>query len=182
MRTSWIIADTFASATVDPERLKNIAPIWGSWRTWRSWNTDNVLCHEFGRAQELLQRQFQNSCNLYVPMKHFNALNRPTGVQVYEGDFPGEMGSPEEIVAMHLAAASSDLILLLGYDLTKITVEDRFERHKQTNYMNAFRATLNTYPETQFVLIDHPGDLDKSFESITNLTCDKYETVLQLFN
>ena len=182
MRVSWIIADRFASTTVDPEQLKAIGPIWGSWRTWRAWHTDNVLCHDLGRAQELIQRAFQAVCNLYVPNRHFAALNNPSRVNIYEGDFPGEMDSPEEIVAMHLASGSSDLILLLGYDLGKITVEDRFERHKQTNYMNAFRATLNTYPETQFVLIDHPGDLDKSFGSIANLTCDKYETVLQLFN
>jgi hypothetical protein len=182
MRVSWIVADNFASTTVDPEQLKTVGPIWGSWRTWRAWSTDNVLCHDLPRAQELLQRAFHAVCNFYVPNRHYSALNRPIGVNVYEGDFPGEMDNPEQIVAMHLAAASSDLILLLGYDLTEITAEDRFERHKQTNYMNAFRATLNTYPEIQFVLIDHPGDLDKSFRTITNLTCDKYETVLQLFN
>jgi hypothetical protein len=182
MRTSWIIANDFASATVDPEQLKGIGPIWGSWRTWRAWHTDNVLCHDFDRAQELLQRAFQAVCNFYVPNRYFATLNRPTGVNIYEGDFPGEMDDPEEIVAMHLASASSDLILLLGYDLSEITAEDRFERHKKLNYMNAFRATLNTYPDIQFVLIDHPGDLDESFQSVTNLTCDKYQTVLQLFN
>ena len=182
MRTSWIIADDFASATIDPEQLKNIGPIWGSWRTWRAWKTDNVLCHEFGRAQELLQRDFQLGCNLYIPNKYFSTLNRPSRVNVYEGNFPGEMDNPEEIVAMHLASASSDLVLLLGFDLSEITVTDQFERHKQTNYMNAFRATINTYPEIQWVVIDHPSDLDKSFKSITNLTCDKYQSVLQLFN
>jgi len=182
MRVSWIITDSFASTTVDPENLKNIGPIWGSWRTWRAWNTDNVLCHDPGRARELLQRDFQKSCNLYIPNKHFALLNRPNHVNVYEGDFPGEMDAPEEIVAMHLASVGADLLLLLGYDLSPISVDDRFERHKKTNYMNAFRATVNTYPDVQFVLIDHPGDLDKSFQSITNLTCDKYQTVLQLFN
>jgi hypothetical protein len=182
MRISWIIADDFADPTIDPEQLKSIGPVWGSWRTWRAWSTDNVICHDLGRAQELIQRAFQAVCNLFVPNRHFSALNNPTRVGVYEGDFPGEMDNPEEIVAMHLASSSSDLILLLGYDLSKITADDRFDRHKKLNYMNAFRATINTYPEVQFVLIDHPGDLDKSFQSITNLTCDKFQTVLQLFN
>lgn len=182
MRTSWIIADSFSSASIEPEQLKSIGPVWGSWRTWRAWSTDNVICHDFGRAQELLQRAFQAVCNLYVPNRHFSQLGRPAKVNVYEGDFPGELDRHEEIVAMHLAAAASDLVLLMGYDLGAITTEDRYERHKQTNYMNAFRATLNTYPEVQFVLIDHTKDLDKSLQSITNLTCDKFQTVLQLFN
>jgi hypothetical protein len=181
MRVSCVIADAFANTTIDPEQLKSLGPTWGSWRTWRTWNTDNVLCHDLGRARDLLQRAFQAVCNFYVPNRHFSALNRPTRVQVYEGDFPGEMDHPEDIVAMHLAAVSSDLILLLGYGLSATTSEDRFERHKHTNYLNAFRATLNTYPDVQFVLIDHSGDLEKSLLSITNLTCDKYETVLQLF-
>jgi hypothetical protein len=30
------------------------------------------------------------------------------------------------------------------------------------------------------VFIDHPGELDKSFEKIENISCDTYENVLQL--
>jgi basic membrane lipoprotein Med (substrate-binding protein (PBP1-ABC) superfamily) len=83
---------------------------------------------------------------------------------------------------MHLVAEHNDLVLLLGYDLTEITTQDKYQRHKQLNYQNAFRATLNTYPNVQFVLIDHSGDLDKSFKNISNITCDKFESVLQLLN
>jgi hypothetical protein len=32
------------------------------------------------------------------------------------------------------------------------------------------------------VLIDHAGDLDESLTKITNLTCDRFESVLQLLN
>ncbi len=182
MRVCWIIADDFAATHIDPVKLKDVGPIWGSWRTWRAWNTDNVLCHDFAKAAELTQRAFHAVCNLYVPNKHYQSLNRPAKVNLYDGDFPGEFDNPEEIVAMHLVADANDLVLLLGYDLTKITETDKYQRHKQINYLNAFRATLNTYSETQFVLIDHAGDLDESLTKIANLTCDRFESVLQLLN
>lgn len=182
MRINWVIADEFVSPHVSPDQLKDVAATWGSWRTWRAWNTDNVLCHDRAKAQELIQRAFQAVCNFYVPKKNYTELGRPLKVNLYEGDFPGEFDHSEEIIAMHLVATQSDLVLLLGYNLSKITETDKFLKHKKTNYLNAFRATLNTYPETQFVLIDHPDDLDESLTKITNLTCDKFEAVLQLLN
>jgi len=134
------------------------------------------------KAQELLQRAFQAVCNFYTANKNYASLGRPLKVNLYEGDFPGELDHPEEIIAMHLVADHNDLVLLLGYDLTEVTTQDKYQRHKQLNYQNAFRATLNTYPNVQFVLIDHSGDLDKSFKNISNITCDKFESVLQLLN
>lgn len=181
MRISWIIADDFVSPHVTPEQLKDVGPVWGSWRTWRAWNTDNVLCNEYADAEGLVKRKFHETCNFYVPEKHYAQLNRPK-VNLYGGDFPGALDHPEEIVSMHLVAESSDLVLLLGYDLTEKTFDDKMATHKRLNYVNAFRATLNTYPETQWVLIDHPGDLDKSLTKITNLTCDKFESVLNLLS
>lgn len=182
MRTSWIIADSFVNPTIEPAQIKNIGPVWGSWKTWRAWNTDNVLCHDYSKAKELVGRAFQAVCNLYIPQRHYADLGRPTRVNLYEGDFPGEFDNPEEIIAMHLVAGTSDLILLLGYDLSEITETDKYQKHKKINYQNAFRATLNTYPECQWVLVDHPGELDKSFKNIPNITCDKFESVLQLLN
>lgn len=182
MRTCWIVADQFASPHIDPDQLKKIAPVWGSWRTWRAWKTDNVLCHDPANAQDLIQRAFQSVCNFYTANKNYVGLGRPMRVNLYEGDFPGELSNPEEIIAMHLVAENNDLVLLLGYDLTEIKIEDKYQRHLRLNYQNAFRATLNTYPNTQFVLIDHLGDLAKSFENIPNITCDKFESVLQLLN
>lgn len=182
MRVSWIIADAFASATIDPEQLKSLGPIWGSWRTWRAWNTDNVLCGDLAKSQELLQRAFQAVCNFYVPAKNFALVGRPSGVKTYEGHAPAGQDCADEIVAMHLAASSSDLVLLLGYDLQEITTEDRYQRHTQQNYAAVFRATLNCYPQVQWVIIDHPGDLQLSVRTIANLTCDQFESVLQLLN
>lgn len=180
MRTCWIIADDFASPHVEPSKLKDIAPVWGSWKTWRAWNTDNVLCHDANKAKELLERAFQAVCNLYVPKKFYTDLGRPLKVNLYEGDFPGEMDNPEEIIAMHLVAENNNLVLLLGYDLREVTESDKYARHKALNYLNAFRATLNTYPEVQWVIIDHPGELDKSFKNISNITVDSFDSVIKL--
>ena len=182
MRVCWIISEDFASTHITPEQLKDIAPSWGSWKTWRAWNTDNVLCHDAVKAQELVQRAFHSVCNFYTANKNYAQLGRPARVNLYEGDFPGALDRPEEIIAMHLVAEQNDLVLLLGFDLAPKKSDDRFETHKNLNYTNAFRATLNTYPETQWVLIDHPEDLDKSFKNVTNLTCDKFENVLKLLS
>lgn len=179
MRTCWIIADDFAATHVDPEEIKKIAPIWGSWRTWRAWGTDNVICHDATKAQELIQRAFQAVCNFYTANKNFVDLGRPLRVNLYEGDFPGELDHPEEIIAMHLVAEQNDLVLLLGFDLTDKQSDDKFENHKRLNYINAFRATLNTYPETQWVLIDHPGVVTKKI-TLSNLTKDSFDSVIAL--
>lgn len=180
MRSCWIVADDFVSPHIEPQTLKDVAPVWGSWKTWRAWNTDNVLCHDENKSRELIQRAFQAVCNFYVPKKQYAELGRPLKVNLYEGDFPGEMDRPEEIVAMHLVAENNDLVLLLGYNLTEITETDKYLKHKALNYQNAFRATVNTYPDTQWVLIDHPGDLAKSFQTIPNITCDNFDNVLKL--
>jgi hypothetical protein len=182
MRVCWIVSEQFASTHVTAEQLKDIAPSWGSWKTWRAWNTDNVLCHDVTKAQELIQRAFHSVCNFYTANKNYAQLNRPARVNLYEGDFPGTLDRPEEIIAMHLVAEQNDLVLLLGFDLAPKQFDDKFETHKQLNYVNAFRATLNTYPNTQWVLIDHPEDLDKSLKNITNLSCDQFESVLKLLS
>ena len=179
MRVCWVISEEFASTHVTPEQLKDIAPSWGSWKTWRAWNTDNVLCDNVNKAQELIQRAFHSVCNFYTANKNYAQLNRPPKVNLYEGDFPGALDRPEEIIAMHLVAEQNDLVLLLGFDLTDKTSDDKFENHKQLNYFNAFRATLNTYPNTQWVLIDHPDAVTKKI-TLPNLTKDSFDSVVAL--
>lgn len=179
MRVCWIISEEFASTHVTPEQLKDIAPSWGSWKTWRAWNTDNVLCHDAVKAQELIQRAFHSVCNFYTANKNYAQLGRPARVNLYEGDFPGTLDRPEEIIAMHLVAEQNDLVLLLGFDLSDKTFDDKYETHKQQNYFNAFRATLNTYPNTQWVLIDHLEPVTKKI-TLPNLTQDSFDSVAQL--
>ena len=114
MNICWVLAD---SAVLDPtqdlEQLKQIGPFWGSWKTWRAYSTDNVICHDQIKANELLARAFQVTCNFYIPNQVYETLDQPKGVHVYQGDFTHDVEHREQIVAMHLAASRSDIVLLL---------------------------------------------------------------------
>jgi hypothetical protein len=182
MRINWIFADDLVlDPTIDVDQIKNIGATWGSWRTWRGCGTDNVLCHDLGRATELLGRAFQAVCNFHVPKKHYQDLGRPLGVKLYDGDFDIEVDHVEEIVAMHLVSVVSDIVLMMGFDLgTPTASPDRFVTHKITNYHGLVHSRIKGSPDVQWVLVDHAQDLAKSYQSLPNLTCDKMSNVLQL--
>ncbi len=179
MRVCWIVSENYIDPKTTTDQLHSIGPLWGSWRTWRSWNTDNVICDDVQKVKELVQRDFQKNCNLYIPNKTFGDAGRSPEVKLYEGNFPGELDRPEEIIAMHLAASGYDLVLLLGFELSDSDILDKFQLHKRTNYINAFRATLNTYPDVQWVLIDHPNPITKKI-TLPNLTADSLDSVMGL--
>jgi hypothetical protein len=102
-----VLADNVVlDPTQELEPLKHIGSFWGSWRTWRAYQTDNVICHDQNKADELLKRAFQAACNFYIPNSAHVALNQPLGVQVYQGDFVHEVEHQEEIIAMHLLQAA----------------------------------------------------------------------------
>lgn len=182
MRINWVYSDRLTlDPTLEPDTLKTIGPSWGSWRTWRGCATDNVVCHDVGKAKELLQRAFQSVCNLHVPKKQYQDLNRPLGVKLYEGEFQQELDHVEDIVSIHLASTQSDIVLLLGFDFsTQFLPEDAFEKHKIRNYYGLIRSAIRNNPDIQYVLVDHPKDLDKAFKELPNLTCDVMANVLKL--
>lgn len=183
MRISWVYAEGYdLDPVIDVDRIKNIGPTWGSWRTWRSCSTDNVLCHDLSKARELTQRAFHAVCNFYVPKQYYESLLRPTGINLYDGEFTHEVDSVEDIIAMHLAAQGSDIVLLLGFDLSTpvVSEDDRFARHKTLNRHGLIRSAIVNNPNVQWVVVDHSEDLDKAYQTITNLTCDRMENVIQL--
>lgn len=182
MNIGWIFASQYRlDPAVDVDAVKNLGPTWGSWKTWRSCGTDNVICHERGKAQELLDRSFHNSCNFYIPKEFYQSLNRPQGVNLYDGDYRSELDDIEDIVAMHLASATNDIVLLVGFDLSKpAPIQDRFERHKVENRLGLIRGIINKDPARQWVLVDHPNPMDLAFQSLPNITCDEMSNVLKL--
>jgi hypothetical protein len=174
------------SLMIDPladlEKMKEIGPMWGSWKTWRSCQTDNVICHDFEKTQDLLKRSFEKKCNLYIPNKSWVALDRPENVHLYEGSFTDEF-QPEEIVAMHLAASTSDLVLLLGFDLTeKNKNPDKLLEHRAHVYRTLVKHCIENNPEVQWVLVDHSGDIMKMLAKQPNLVKDSMETALSLLD
>ena len=181
MRINWVLASGFQfDPTIDIEILKQIGPFWGSWATWRGCATDNVICHTTAQSKKLIKRNFQNDCNFYIPEKNYQDLNRPAKVKLYQGDFNENVDNIEDIISMHLAETLSELVLLVGFNLSEIVDPgDRFALHKIKNYYGLIHSLIST-STAQFVLLDHDGNLDKSYQDLTNLTCDTLENVLQL--
>ena len=179
MEISWVLSEDYADPIVKSEQLKDIGSTWGSWKTWRSWSTDNVLCADNTKAQDLIKRAFHSVCNFYIPQKSYIILNRPTGVKVFEGDFPDDFTKQEDVIAIHLCS-QSELVLCMGFDLQEVIETDPKAKFLAKSYETAIRAVIKNNPNTQFVFIDHPGELDKSLKDIENISCDTFENVLQL--
>lgn len=184
LRTSIVFAAAYQlPASLAADRLKDIGPTWGSWKTWTMCATDNVICHDLSKARELHQRAIQAVCNFYVPQKFYQSLNRPNGINFYHGDFLPETDNLEDIIAMHLVAEQSDIVLLFGFDASsKPAVEDPLQRHIMLNRLGLIRQALIRNSEVQWILVDHPKSLDPAFGSVANLTCDSLKNVLTLLN
>jgi len=184
MNISWVVADdTFLAPDINIEQLKNIGSIWGSWKTWRSCQTDNVICSDIGKAKELLQRNFNNICNFYVPEDAYVDLDRPQGVRLFGGKFTFEIDHPEELIAMKLAASQNDIILLLGFDWTnKPKKTDRLEEHRAQNYRSGIKHAITDNPNTQWVLVNHNEILLNELKNLDNLTVDTLPNVLSMLS
>ena len=180
MNISWVLAD---SVVIDPTQdindLKRLGSFWGSWKTWRAYQTDNVICHDQAKAAELLKRNFQEQCNFYLPNSIYPSLGRPPGVRLYAGEFVHDVVRQEEIVAVHLAATTSDIVLLLGWDLTELPkTTDKLEAHQALHHRNLLYQALKDYDQIQWVVVDHLGDLAKNLAKLDNVVTDTMETVL----
>lgn len=182
MRINWIYSANYSPPpTIDLDAIKSVGPSWGSWKSWRACGTDNVVCHDLTQSKALIQREFQASCNFYVPRSLYQDLNRPTGVKLYDGEFREEVDDLEDIISMHLSSAMSDVVLLLGFDFGKKEPQvDKLKQHRQQNRFGLTRQVIANNPTVQWVLVDHPNQIDKSYAEITNLTCDNIDNVLKL--
>jgi hypothetical protein len=182
MNISWVLADnTVLDPTLDITNLKDIGPIWGSWKTWRGCGTDNVVCHDQGRAVELIKREFQNSCNFYIHNDAYQFLNSPPNVKLYQGQFPDQIDNPDEIISMHLAASQNDILLLMGFCWIKQSKStDRLQEHRAHVYRTLVENTILNNPDVQWVLVDHTPDLWPNLEKIENLTQDTFPNIVKM--
>jgi len=182
MNVCWVAAHNYTiDPTVDIEVLKSTGPIWGSWTTWRSCATDNVICHSLPKAQELVDRSFQTRANFFTHKDYYADLGRPAGVRLYGGNYNQIVINIDDIIALHLAASTAEIVLLLGFDFGEIFAkEDRFDQHKITNQHGLTRGVIVQNPNIQWVAVDHAPTLDKSYQVLSNLTCDNMSNVLKL--
>lgn len=183
-KISWVLSDTVAlDPTQNISDLKKLGPFWGSWRTWRACQTDNVICHDQVKAAEFVQRKFQNLCNLYIPDSVYVSLDRPERVNVYAGEFVHDVIHQEEIVAMHLAATTSDIVIMLGWDLTElVTNADRLQASQAQHHRNLLRQAFINYYQTQWVIIDHASTIDPNLTNLDNVVVDNLASVLQFLD
>lgn len=166
--------------TVNINRLKELGSFWGGWQTWRSCQTDNVICHDLSKASELILRSFHTTCNLYLPESSYITLDRPAGVKLYKGTFIHDVDNQEDIVAMHLAATTSDVVLLLGFNFGEPTkLEDRLAEHRANNYRNLTRQVIVDNPTIQWVVLDHSNSFRKDLQQLGNLGQDTLINILQ---
>ncbi len=181
MRINWVVAaDYRLDPAVSVDSIKAVGPVWGSHRTWRDMGTDNVICHDVERARQLIDRAFQAVCNFYLPKKFFVDLGRPLGVKLYEGDFDQSVKDIEDIIVMHLAGRSSDIVLMLGFDLDlPDSIPDRLRAHEIKHRHGLMRSAISGNPDVQWVLLDN-NKVHQSYKELPNLTCDTMENALKL--
>ena len=184
MKINWALANNFVlDPTVDIEQLKHCGSFWGSWRTWRACGTDNVVCYDLAKADELIRREFHQACNFYIPNAVYISLDRPDGVKLYEGAFVHDVDNHEEIIALHLSASVSDIVLMLGYDFSEYPkLEDRLQEHRAHNYRSLIRQVIKDNPMIQWVAVDHPGEFRKDLLDLENLTQDTLENVIGMLD
>lgn len=182
MNINWVMASTYDPGMgFDVGQFKNIGPIWSSYKAWRACVSDNVICHDSQQTQELLRREFQKVCNFYIPVQHFMDLGRPTGVKLYEGDYLQDTRDLEDVIALHLAASVSDIVLMMGFDFSKPEpIEDRLENHRVRNRLGLIRKVILDNQQVQWALIDHFKEPDEAWLSLPNLTRDNMHSVIQL--
>lgn len=181
MRVNWVVASHMVlDPAVSPDDLKVVGPVWGSWRSWRGCETDNVVCHDVDKARQLLGRAFQSVCNLYLPRRHYQDLQRPMGAKWYDGDFQQDVQDIEDIIAMHLAAENSDIMLLMGFDLGPVSEQEPLQRHREAHRRGLIRQIIRDRADIQWVLIDHAQDLEPALADLPNITRDQFQNVLKL--
>ena len=182
MNISWVLANRLVlDPSIDINLLKGIGPFWGGWQTWRSCGTDNVICNDFDRARSLLDRKFNEGCNFYIPNSIYQSLERPLNVKLYDGTTDLDLENKEEIIAMHLAASQSDIVLLLGFDWQpKMPNLDRLLEHRAQNYRTLIKQAVQENNQVQWVIIDHPSEIMTELKNLPNLTQDTLTSVIKL--
>lgn len=183
MKVAWCFASGCTiDPTIDIEQVQKIGTTWGSWKTWRSCDTENVVCYDFKKAGELNKRALQAVTNLYMPQDFYSRLNRPSGIKYFEGTYLEELDEIEDIISIHLAAASKvSIVLLLGYSWEIPQNIDPVETHKIKNYYGMLRSAIANNPQIQFVAVEvQENQVDSAYTQLENFTCDSMQTVLQL--
>ena len=176
MNINWVLGDQANLGGQDPQNFKNIGSLWGSWRTWKTCHTDNVICYNHDQARTLIQTDFADKCNFYVPENLFKTLDNPSGIKSYAGEFSHPITNPEEILAMLLASSVSDIVLLMGFDwpATRPTVSE------SQKYYDGMVYHIIGSSKAQWVHVDAVPDSRQDLAKFPNYTTDTLTNVFGL--
>lgn len=177
MNISWLLGSEWDQHVEKAQRLKSVGPIWGPVQTWRDFGTDNVICYDLSQASNLIKRNFQQSCNFYIHEDFYSQLERPEFVNLFGGKFDADMFHKEVVICSHLAASTSDIILMLGVELDDKKLTDKYDQHRYTNYFRGIRKLISE-SSTQWVCIDkEKTNIDDSILALSNFSVDSLENV-----
>lgn len=182
MRFNWVLSHNFYTCNdQDWQRIQNCAPTWSALDDQRPLSVQNCVASDASVCLTAIKSEYYRTANLYVPYDFWSAHGRPSVVQVFQTTHYPKIQHLDDIVALHLAAANSDIVLLLGFDfeLRVGPVDTRTAKHLQ-EYHGLLRSCLVNNPLTQFVAVDHGPDFDTAYKNIANLTCDTLQAVLTL--
>lgn len=180
MKVSWVISQT-TPVLADSELIKSVGPTWGSWHTWKHYKTDNIICTDLTEAKALMQRSMHTVANFYIPRDFYVELGRPAGLKMFDGQFKGPAHkNKDDVVALNLTAQTSDIVLMLGFNLSPIQTDDKIEKVIEQAYQMNVRSVIRDNLDVQFVLVEYYGESAKVFNELENLTQDSLQAVVEM--
>lgn len=182
LRINWVLSNNPASSTQhDIKTLSPKSQLWGGWSSWHTFMTDNIICHDHASATKLVEKKFYLSNKVYFPATFKIDFGVLPKVVYYGGEFAHEIDNCEEIVAMHLCASLSDIVLLHGFDWRNLSTHtDEFDQYKKHCYKNLVAEVIKACPNVQWVLVDHKELPFEELNGLENLCCDTLENVKTL--
>ena len=182
LRTNWVVSNNPPVNTL--AHIKSLCPrshIWGGWSSWHQFMTDNVICHDHPSAATLVDKKFHRQCNLFFPATFKLDFGTLPNVTYYGGEFAHEIDNREEVVALHLAGANSDIVLLHGFDWRGTSdYADDFDRYKKHCYKSLVTEALKSMPMVQWVLVNHTEMPFEELSGMDNVCCDSLDAVKAL--
>ena len=96
---------------------------------------------------------------------------------MFGGAFDFAVDSVDDIVAAHLSASVADVIIMVGFDLES----KPNAKVGRNNYIGLLAQSIQDSGK-QWVIVDHPKNLDGPIQKLPNITRDLLPNVLQLLN
>jgi hypothetical protein len=72
---------------------------------------------------------------------------------------------------------------MLGFDFSEQDKNpDKLVEHRNTNYRNLTKQAMIDNPNTQWVIVNHPGPFRKDLQTVANLSQDSLENVIGMLS